>query len=99
MSADQIPNPMQLVLPEALDTAAAAELLDALTAARGQPLVLAASGARRIGGQCLQVLLAARNAWAADQQELRFADPSQDFLDGLALMGCSDLVDLTPVQD
>jgi chemotaxis protein CheX len=99
MSDDETQLGTRLSLPEVLDTAAAGQLLNDLIAARGQPLVLDASASRRIGGQCLQVLLSARSTWAADNLALRIADPSQDFLDGLALLGCRDLTDLNPVQD
>ncbi len=93
------PNPARMTLPEALDTATVGQLLSDLIAVRGQPLVLDASATRRVGGQCLQVLLAARATWAADKIPLLIADPSSDFLDSLALLGCRDFADLQPVQD
>jgi chemotaxis protein CheX len=99
MSDDETLLGARLSLPQVLDTAAAGQLLNDLIAVRGQPVVIDASAIRRIGGQCLQVLLSARSTWASDNQTLQITDPSQDFLDGLALLGCRDLTDLNPVQD
>jgi chemotaxis protein CheX len=97
MSNDQ--DSTRMALPEALDTAKAGQLLSDLIAVRGQPLVLDASATRRVGGQCLQVLMAARATWAADKVPMLIADPSPDFLDSLALLGWRDVADLQPVQD
>ena len=53
----------------------------------GRSVVLDASGVQRIGGQCLQVLLAAASAWRQDGYSLAFAAPSPAFEDGLSLLG------------
>ena len=44
----------------------AGPLLTSLREARGQDVALEAGEVRRVGGQCLQVLIAARTAWAAE---------------------------------
>jgi chemotaxis protein CheX len=93
-----------LVLADSLDLTAATPLATQLLAARGKPVTLDASGVQRLGAQCLQVLLAARQAWSADGQPWRVVNPSPEFADTAALMGCRDLAspDLAcanPVQD
>jgi len=80
-----------LTLGDALDMTAAGPLVQELLGHRGQPITLDASGVRRIGGQCLQVLLSAQSTWAADGQAFEITDPSPEFVDGLALMGATDL--------
>jgi chemotaxis protein CheX len=87
-----------LVLAESLDLTAAAPLAAELLAARGKPAILDASGVQRLGAQCLQVLLAARALWSTDGLPWRVVDPSPEFADATALMGCPDLA-LATVQD
>jgi chemotaxis protein CheX len=84
-------NPPPIVLAEALDLPAAAPLAADLLARRGQDLSLDASNVRRLGGQCLQVLLAARATWQADGQMFRIITASSDFAEGSALLGAGDL--------
>ena len=55
------------------------------------PRSLDASGVQRLGAQCLQVLLAARALWSSDGQPWRLVDPSPEFADAAALMGCPHL--------
>ena len=78
-----------LRLDEVLDLRAARPLLEALRARRGQDLALDASAVRRLGGLCLQALLAAIDAWAADGRRLAFLNPSPGFIDGLERLGVS----------
>jgi len=80
-----------LTLGDALDMTAAGPLVQEFLGLRGQPISLNASGVRRVGGQCLQVLLSAQATWAADGQTFEIVDPSPEFADGLALMGATDL--------
>ena len=87
-----------LVLADALDVTAAAPLHRDLMARRGQPVTLDGAHVRRIGGQCLQVLLSAQAAWAGDGQAFQITDPTPEFTDGLALMGGLGLV-ATSAQD
>ncbi len=86
MSAD----PATLSLADGLDMTAARPLAAELAALRGGPVALDASAVRRVGGQCLQVLLAARAAWAADGQPFEVSQASPEWRDGVALMGCPD---------
>ena len=95
-------NPM--VLADSLDMTAAGPLARELLGRRGQPVALDASNVRRIGGQCLQVLLSAQTTWAADAASFQIVDPSPEFSDGLALMGAAELCPqaagaLSSVQD
>lgn len=78
-------------LPQILDLGAAAPLWSDVCAARGQPLVLDASGVERLGGLCLQVLLAARAQWRDDGFALSIVNPSPSFIEGARLMGAQDL--------
>ena len=76
-----------MVLAETLDLCAAAPLASALIALRGHDIVVDASEVRRVGGQCLQVLLAAIKTWAADRHRLELTNPSPEFIEGTALLG------------
>jgi len=80
-----------VTLGDALDMTAAGPLVQELLGHRGHALALNASGVRRLGGQCLQVLLSAQASWAADGQPFEIVEPSPEFAEGLALMGAADL--------
>ena len=79
-----------LLLPDVLDMRAAAPLAAGLLERRGCEVELDASNVRRLGGQCLQVLLAAHACWKADDLPFRVVSPSTGFSEGLALLGASD---------
>ena len=83
-----------LTLAPVLDITAAAALHAALLARRGAPLGLDAADVRRLGGQCLQLLVSARKTWDADGLALIFTATSPAFDRDLALLGCS-IADLT----
>ncbi len=91
LGAQAQPGPA-LVLPEVLDLRAAAPLAAELMARRGLDTELDASRVRKLGGQCLQVLLSAHASWQAEGGRLRVVAPSSDFIDGLALLGASSLL-------
>ena len=78
-----------LTLPEVLDLKAASKLATDLISMRKQELVIAASQVRRVGGQCLQVLLSARSTWEFDGVPLHIADSSSAFAEGLEHLGIS----------
>jgi chemotaxis protein CheX len=82
-------EPASIALADSLDMTAAAPLAAALSAARGAPINLDASAVRRVGAQCLQVLLAAQTTWTAEGLAFDIVDPSPEFSDGLALMGAA----------
>jgi chemotaxis protein CheX len=79
-------------LPPILDLKAAAPLRDALLALRGNDVTLDGTEVQRLGGQCLQVLLAARAAWETDGYLFEIRCPSSDFADALTLMGAGHLI-------
>lgn len=66
-----------VVLGSVLDLRAAEPLKAELMAARGQALTLDASAVERLGGLCLQVLLAAIQTWRADGHALTFLNVSE----------------------
>jgi len=99
MNTPQSPGAASLVLADCLDLTAAAPLKADLLAARGTPLLLDASSVRRLGAQCVQVLLAGRAAWSGDGLEWRITDPSPEFAEAARLMGCADLAETAPAGD
>jgi chemotaxis protein CheX len=76
-----------LILPPVLDLVAAADLLAAFQNHRGHPLEVDGSDVQRLGAQCLQVLLAAQAAWAADNQTFLLGNFSDEFRATLELLG------------
>lgn len=76
-------------LPASLDMQAASALLEKFLSARGADLRIGAADVQRIGGQCLQVLLAAQAAWVADGNALTFDNASAEFTAGLETLGAS----------
>jgi len=84
-------SPSILQLDDVLDLPAAAPLAAQLAKRRGQPLTLDASKVRRLGGLCLQVLLAARAEREAADDRLDVATPSEAFTLALAHFGVPTL--------
>lgn len=80
-------NAKTYVLPPILDLKAAVPLVESLLAQRGSDLMLDASHIERLGGQSLQILLSALSTWQADGLSIEFHDPSEPFVQGLALFG------------
>jgi chemotaxis protein CheX len=78
-----------LELPSILDLVAAPGLLEAFISRRGDSLTMDAGEVQRLGAQCLQVLLAARAAWAADGQMLVLENLSDEFSATLELLGAT----------
>jgi chemotaxis protein CheX len=78
-------------LASVLDLRAAKPLWADIHAARGQPLEVDASQVERLGGLCLQVLLAAQAQWRVDGLAFSIANPSPAFADGVKLMTALDL--------
>ncbi len=79
-------------LAEILDSNAAAELASDLLARRGAPLTLDASRVQKLGGLCLQVLLAARASWALDKIPFALSIPSAAFRESLTQFGADPLL-------
>lgn len=79
--------PGSLELAPALDLTAAAPLRAELQSRRGQDLEVDGAAVERLGGLCLQVLLAADAAWAEDGHAFRVINPSAALEEAFALMG------------
>ncbi len=89
-------SPRRLTLPETLDLRAAGPLATELKAALGADVEIDGSQVRKLGGQCLQVLLSAQATWEAAGGTLRFVALSPEFIEGLALMGADSLTETGP---
>ncbi|WP_312139035.1 STAS domain-containing protein [Brevundimonas sp. BH3] len=76
MTQDTSPHPV-ITLPAIMDIRAAEPLKAELMQYRGQAVTLDASGVERLGGLCLQILLAAVKTWKADGQALIFLNVSK----------------------
>jgi chemotaxis protein CheX len=83
---------MKIRLARTLDLLAAAPLKAELAACAGAPVLLDASGVERMGGQCLQVLLAAQQKWRADDLAFFVSYPSEAFTEDMRVMGASGLL-------
>jgi chemotaxis protein CheX len=90
-------GPEPLPLPAVMDLKAAAPLRAALLDRRGGALELDGSEVERIGGLCLQVLLAAETTWRADGHAFAVIRPSPALEEGLRLLGAPDLA--SPAKD
>lgn len=77
----------KLQLAEVLDLTAAAPLAQSLIPRRGSDLTIDASKVRRVGAQCLQVLLSAEATWKADGVRLTVENPTDEFLASSELLG------------
>jgi chemotaxis protein CheX len=77
----------RLELAPVLDLNAAGDLHHDFMARRGRALIIDAGSVQRLGAQCLQILLAAKAAWAADDQKLRLQAVSEEFTAALELLG------------
>ncbi|SUS03256.1 conserved hypothetical protein [uncultured Defluviicoccus sp.] len=81
-----------LVLPAVMDLRAAQPLKADIQAHAGAPLDLDASKVERMGGLCLQVLLAAETAWRATGHAFRVINPAETFRNDARLMGAAHLL-------
>ena len=81
-------------LPAVLDLGAAAPLHAAFATARGAALEVDASGVERLGGLCLQVILAAQAAWAADGKAFAIINPSSGFMNAAGVMGAGETLQM-----
>lgn len=77
----------RLRLPPVLDSAEAAPLASDLLALRGRPLAIEAGAVRRIGALCVQVLVSARDTWAADGLPFSVVSVSDSLMEQWSLCG------------
>ena len=80
-------NTKTIVLPNILDLKAAGPLTEKLLPLRGNDLLIDASQVERLGGQCLQVLISAVATWHSDGATADILNPSDGFVEGLAMLG------------
>lgn len=83
----EFPESEAFVLPSVLDITAAKPLHEALLERRGRSLAVDASEVKRLGGQCLQLLLSAGLTWRADGQIITLTGASEAFERDLKLFG------------
>ena len=79
-----------LSLESVLDLSAAQRLKVLLTEHRGEGLQVDAGEVQRLGGLCLQILLAAHRAWTEDGHAFAIGPPSEAFTSALRLFGAVD---------
>jgi chemotaxis protein CheX len=91
-------EPTRVRLAASLDLKAAGPLLCELKAARGADLAVEAADVRRLGGQCLQVLLAAEAAWRGAGNAFAIEGASPAFVEGATLMGAADLLGVSNLE-
>lgn len=73
-------------LPAILDLGAAAPLWTLLCEAQGKSVRIDASDVERVGGLCLQVLIAAEAQWRTDGCAFAIENLSPAYADGVRLM-------------
>lgn len=83
--------PAVVSLPPVLDLQAAEPLRAELMSLRGRAVTLDASQVSRLGGLCLQVLMATKKIWAEDGLSLTVDQPSSGFSEQLAAFGAPEL--------
>ncbi|MCJ8506381.1 STAS domain-containing protein [Rhizobium lemnae] len=76
-----------LKLAKVLDLNEASNLHGTLISLRGKDVAIDASGVERVGVQCVQVLLAAANAWERDSKSLVIDKVSDAFRKTMQLIG------------
>lgn len=92
--------PNSLMLGSVLDLKAAAPLKASLLEHRGEDVRIDASSVNRLGGLCLQLLLAAQKAWAEDGLAFAIQPRSDAFTDSVRLFGAAARLDAaTPYGD
>ncbi|MBS0332832.1 MAG: anti-sigma factor antagonist [Proteobacteria bacterium] len=79
-----------LSLEPVLDLSAAQRLKTQLTEHRGEDLRIDAGQVQRLGGLCLQILLAAHRAWTEDGHAFGVAPRSEAFASTLRLFGAAE---------
>jgi len=80
-------EPTIFKLPGSLVHANAGVLFDEFKSRAGAPLNVDASDVEFLGGQCLQVLVAASRKWAGDGASFSIVDQSDAFCEGLSRLG------------
>jgi chemotaxis protein CheX len=79
-------------LPAVLDLKAAGPLKTQIETHMGSPLDIDVSGVERMGGLCLQVLLAAAETWRAQDLPFRLINPGDSARNDVRLLGAGHLL-------
>lgn len=79
-----------LELPEVLDLNAASRLHEQILTLKGKEIVVDATAVKRVGAQCVQVLLAAARFWRAERLQFHVGTGSDAYATTLQLLGISD---------
>jgi len=89
-----------LALQEVMDLRAAAPLAARLLAAQGSSLVLDGSKVRRIGAQCMQLIVSAHLTWERDGLNLTLARASAELVEAFEIAGIKidGLMEKEPTQ-
>ena len=87
MTQDNRQKTAEISLAASLRSAEALELKSTIERARGGPLCLDAENVTMLGAQCLQVLLAARAAWATKGLKFEIKNLSGDMHAALGILG------------
>lgn len=76
-----------LELPASLDLNSAGPLVELLHKCHGDDVTLDGSKVQRLGGSCLQVLLAAQRTWSSEGAALTLENASERMVEDLRLLG------------
>lgn len=76
-----------IYLPKILDMVAATPLRDNFLIKEGFSVLVNAENVQKLGAQCLQVLLSAKNAWEFNEYDFIVDKPSNEFIEFLSFMG------------
>lgn len=95
--ANEETAPNILKLPENLDLNAASAMHEQLLQLKGQEIEVDASDVKKPGAQCIQVLIAAKKTWDADEKPLVIGAMSEAFEHTLKILGISG--DVLPAKE
>lgn len=95
--ADVDGEPSILKLPETLDLNAATAVHEQLVKLKGNEIEIDASEVKKSGAQCIQVLIAAKKTWDAENKSLLIGTMSEAFENTLKLLGISG--EMLPVKE
>lgn len=79
-----------LALPEMMDLRAAGSLAASLLSAQGSPLVLDGSNVKKIGAQCMQLIVSAHLTWERDGMSLMVVKASKELMESFRAAGLGD---------
>jgi len=84
-----------LTLPPSLKSEANKELWTKLDGLKGQHVIIDGSEVERLGGECLETLIAARRHWEKSELRFEISNASTDFIKDLEILGARNLLPLS----